>query len=372
MKVRITYRQILSFFLLILFAVISAIGITEMIVVLPLLIVLVNNRKVNYIEIVYCLLTGCILAGLIAFRIIEFSMFPQAAVLYAANEDVLYWIEIGHVHAIRLLVVYPGALLSKLFGFELNLGVTIYSASLLVLIMYFMIRMMKINNMENKINAIISGLFVIALSYFMNGRLIFVFFGISLLALYELRFSKNEVSVFKMQIMTAISLIFTMVSSGTMFVAFAYAVMIIPYRWKKLYTIKKKRLFIIIFLVSAVPIIGIFVPYLIKMTERNIIFYGGGFQGAINMINHGLGKFINTDNKLLVLFLFVVGAIVVIINIYLFKRKIIKRDHPNLPLFLLVNLSAYGSIFGLSTGLTALIPLFVLMIEKTNKTVRLV
>ncbi len=372
MRARMTYRQIIALFLLILFIVISAVGMTEIMVVWPLLLVFINSKKVNYIETVYCLLIGCIFAGLIALRLIEFPMFPQAAVLYASNEDVFYWIKIGHVHAIRLLIVYPGALLSKLLGIELNLGVTIYSASLLILIMYFMMRMMNINKLENRISAIMSGFLVLALSYFMNGRLIFVFFGISLLALYELKFREDKVSIFMMQMVTIISIIFTMVSSGTMFVAFVYAVMIIPYRWKKLGTFNKKRLFIVILLVSAIPIIAIFVPYLIKMTERNIIFYGGGFQGIINMVNHGLGRIVNTNNTLLVLSLFISGAIVVVTNVYLFKRKIIRRDHPNLPLFLLVNLSAYGSIFGLSTGLTAMIPLLVLMIEKMNKTIKLV
>lgn len=372
MKIKITQRQILSFFLLVLFTIILAIGIIEIMVVLPLLAILVNNRKANYTEMIYCLSVGCILIILIVLRVIEFPMFPQAAALYASNEDVFYWMATGHVHAIRLLVVYPGALLSKFFGLELDLGVTIYSASLLILIMYFMMRIMNINRRENKISAMMSGFLIIALSYFMNGRLIFVFFGISLLALYELKFRENEVSVFMLQIVTAITIIFTMVSSGTMFVTFIYVIMIIPYRWKKLHTVREKRLFILILLISAIPVISIFVPYLIKMTERNIIFYGGGFQGAINLINHGLGKIVNTNNKLLVLTLFIAGGITVLVNIYLFQQKIIKRKHPDLPLFLLVNLSAYGSIFGLSTGLTALIPLLVLMIEKMNKKIKLV
>lgn len=343
-----------------------------MLVVLPLLIVLVNRKDVSRIELVYCLLTGCIIAGLIAFGAIEFPMFPQAADLFAINEDVFYWLRGGHLHAVRLLIVYPGVMLSKLFGLKLNLGITIYSASLLVLIQYFMMRMMYINKLENRISAFMSGLLIIALSYFMNGRLIFVFFGISLLALCELKFREKEISVLMLQIVTAVSLVFAMVSSGTMFITFAYAVMIIPYRWKKLYRANERRLFAGILLVSAIPIIGMFIPYLIKMIEKNIIFYGGGFQGTINLINHGLGKIVNTNNKLLVLSLFTIGVIVVAVNIYLFKYKVIRTDQLNLPLFLLVNLSLYGSIFGISTGLTALIPLMVLIIEKINKSFKLV
>lgn len=372
MKVRITKNKILLLFMFILFTAISVAGMTELMVTLPLLIVLVSRHKARQIEVIYSLLTACIIAGLIALRVIEFSMFPQAAELFSVNEDVLYWIGTGHVHAIRLLIVYPGVVLSKLFGFELNLGVTIYSASLMTLIMYFMMRMMSISKLENRISAMVSGLFIIALSYFMNGRLIFVFFGISLLALYELKFRENEVSVLMLQIVTAISIVFTMVSSGTMVIAFAYAVIIMPYRWKKLRKASEKMVFTAIMLAGAIPVICIFVPYLIKMIEKNIIYYGGGFQGAINMINHGIGKIVNTNDKLLVVSLFVIGAMVVIVNIYLFNHKIIRRDHPNLPLILLVNLSVYGSIFGLSTGLTALIPLLVLMIEKMIKAFGLV
>lgn len=372
MKVRITSGRMLSFFFLIIFMVISAAGMTELIAVLPFLIVIVNNGNVNRIETVCCLLTGCIIAGLIACRVIGFPMFPQAADLYASNEDVFYWLGAGHLHAIRLLIVYPGVVLSKWLGVELDLGVTIYSASLLILILYFMLRIMYINKLQNRMNAFVSGLLIVALSYFMNGRLIFVFFGVSLLVFCELKLREGIISVFMLQVVTVISVVFSMVSSGTMLITFAYAVMIIPYRWKKLRKTSEKRLFITILLISAIPIISIFLPYLIKMIEKNIIFYGGGFQGAINLIQHGLGKIINTNNKLLVFSLFVIGAIVVAANIYLFNYKFVRRDHPDLPLFLLVNLSAYGSIFGLSTGLTALIPLMVLIIEKLSKSFRFV
>lgn len=365
-------RQMLSFFLLILFTVISTVGMKEMIIVLPLLVVLLNSHRATYIETMYCLLTGCIIAGLIVLGEIKFPMFPQAAVLYEQNEDVIYWIKTGHIHAIRLLIVYPGVVLGKLPGFELNLGVTIYSASLLVLIQYFMMRMMNINNSENKVSGLLAGLLIVALSYLMNGRLIFVFFGISLLTLCELKFREREISIFMLQIVTAISIVFTMVSSGTMFVTFVYTVMMIPFRWKKLRKAGEKLLYAAILMVSAIPVINIFVPYLIKMTEKNITFYGGGFQGAINLINHGLGKIVNTSDNLLVLLFFAIGAIVLFANIYLFKHRIIQRDHPNLPLFLLVNLGIYGSIFGISTGLTALIPLLVLVIEKMNRSYRLV
>lgn len=144
MKARITLKQILSFILLILFTILSVAGMPEMIAMLPLLLILVCKNDTSHIEMACCLLTGGIIAGLITFGVIEFPMFPQAASLYDINEDAFYWLKAGHVHAIRLLIVYPGVVLSNLFGFETDLGVTIYSASLMILILYFMMRMMYI------------------------------------------------------------------------------------------------------------------------------------------------------------------------------------------------------------------------------------
>lgn len=359
--------QILSLVVLSLSVVIFLFGVKEIIAIIPLLVLLMGYKKTELFGSLCCIVFGCIMVLLIINHIVQFPMFPQAMELYTRNESMSYWIMSGHPHAIRLLIIYPGVLISKLFQLELDMGVTVYSAALLLLIMYSMIRILILNQLNNQFGCIASGLITIVLAIVMNGRLIFVFGGISLLVLAELEFRNNEMSLLKLQLTTIIAALFTMVSSGTMIVAFAYIIMIIPYRWNNMSTSNERKLFIVILLAMIVPVMSIIVPYSIKMTKKNIDYYGGGMQGAINMIHHGLGRFIDTNNHPLVIGLCFVGIIILLANIVVFKL-LARRRYIDLPLILLANLGVYGSVFGLSTGLTAFIPIVILCVESINRT----
>ena len=52
--------------------------------------------------------------------IISLIFFPQAEVLLNTNENLFFWFKEGHVHAIRLLIAYPGFLFSKFYNISLN------------------------------------------------------------------------------------------------------------------------------------------------------------------------------------------------------------------------------------------------------------
>lgn len=371
MKVQISQKRTVVFFVFIAITVFSIGLFKPMLLLLPLLCVLVFCKKATMREIVSSLLFGGLFSLLISLNIVEFPMFPQAAEIFSMDEDVFYWFSQGHPHAIRLLIVYPGVMISKAFRLTIDLGVTIYSASLMILIVFFMMRMLNIIGKESRLTSLLSGIFVLALSIVMNGRLIFVFFGVSLLALYELKYREKETSIFALQIITGVAVSFTMVSSGTMMISMAYTLLILPYRWKKTVRFNEKVVFILTILISLIPVISLVLPYIVMMTCRNIDYYGGGIQGTINLINHGLGRYINTGSKALMLLLFVMGAMVVLINIHVFRHRVSRPDNPDLPLILLVNLSVYGSIFGLSTGMTGLIPFLVLAINKFSRSFRI-
>ena len=55
-------------------------------------------------------------------NLIEFEFFLQAYKLLIDNTYLLHWFSEGHVHAIRLLIAYPGYIISKVFAIELNIG----------------------------------------------------------------------------------------------------------------------------------------------------------------------------------------------------------------------------------------------------------
>lgn len=364
MKVTISKTQLLALFSLIICIIVAMMGIGGVLVLIPLLIAMTFNRGTTAIEFIYCMLAGITLAFLRSAKIIEYPLFPQAATIYSRNNDLLYWFRTGHPHAIRLLISYPGIYIANRFSEEVTWGVTIYSISLLILIMYIMIKIIRINELENRISALLCGIAVVGLALVMNGRLIFTFWGVSLLCLYELKYKKGEVSVLILQIISAVAIIFSAVSSGNMFVTTAYVVLIMPFRWKKCRSSRERVFFVSIQFISLFPVIRIFVPYLLQMLRKNLNVFGGGFQGAINMMQHGLGKIFPTVSEGLTYLVLIVGVIIVIANIVLFEKLIIRKNNPNLPLFLIANVSLYASVFGLSAGLTAMIPVLILIVQR--------
>lgn len=364
--ITISSIQLLGLLTLIIELIIISMGRNEILILIPLCVACCLTKGFSSIELKFGMLLGFVLLALVSLNIIEYPLFPQAATLYYSNENVIYWFQRGNEHAIRLFIAYPGVLISNWFGVGITRGVTIYSSALLLLISIFMMQVLRMNHRENHVSAALCCLVIIVLSLVMNGRLIFSFFGITLLVLYEVKYSMNETSMLSLQIMSIIALLFTMVSSGTMIVAFVYIILIFPYRWKKMYSQKEKIAFLAILFAFVVPLATKYLPYLVRMINRNVQFFGGGFHGMVNMMRHGLGKILYTDSSVLILFIVVFGTFVVIFNIYLFNEKIVKTGNRNLPLFLITNICVYGSIFGRSTGLAALIPFTVLIICRFN------
>ena len=365
----ISHTRFIAFFLFLASCISFLIGKKPTFILMPLYLLIILDKNAKPIELLFGSALGSIFTLLVNFKVISYALFPQAAVLYNTNPDVFFWFSRGNEHAIRLLVAYPGILLSNWSRVDITGGMTIYSSSLLVLIMNFMLRILKYNEMENWLSAVISSIVTLILSFIMNGRMIFSFFGITLLMMCEVMYNRGRISLLMLQVSTYIAVLFTTVSSGTLTIITAYLVLITPYRWHLTKQKKEKICFVLINAISLYVALTIFIPYLSRMILRNINFFGGGFIGVFNMLQHGLGKVFYTENILLVYLLLFFGGVTIIANISFFVRNIVKKQNKDLPLLLMVNLCVYGFLFGRSTGLAMLIPVIVLFLKFLNNNV---
>ncbi len=368
-SLKIPFTSIMSAFLIAACFFAISLGIYLTFILVPLFFIIMLDRESNAIELLYGNVLGIVLMLLVSFKVISYALFPQAAVLYYTNPDVFFWFSRGNAHAVRLLVAYPGILLSNWFVIDITGGITLYSAALFLLIMNFMLRILKYNEMENWISSVLGSFVILVLSFIMNGRMIFCFFGITLLMMCEVMYNRDRISILTLQIFTYVAIFFATVSSGVLTIITVYAVLITPYRWHLTKQIKEKIYFVFLNIISLFIAVTFFLSYLIRMIMRNVIFFGGGFRGVFNMLKHGFGKVLYTENTLFTILLIALGALVVITNVYLFEKNIVKKQNKDLPLILMVNLSAYGLLFGRSTGLSMLIPLVIILLEILNKNV---
>lgn len=291
----------------------------------------------------------------------EFEFLPQAKVLLDIDSSLFHWFSEGHIHAVRLLISYPGYLISEWIGIELNEGFGFYCTVIFLLFYRNIIELIK-TFVQNEKNAvayyIISILVTTILFLMMNGRIIFAFYGISLILLANMQlYNGIDISI-KHILMMAVGILLTMVSSGTLVVGTATAFMGIVFSNQIKDIIKKKWLWSIGIL--CIPLIFVFINYFIKMVNKNITFFGGGLYGVINMLQHGLGRYLHIDNIYAVIGLLMFGILIIILNALIILR-LYQLKTRIFPIIVSFNISIYGSLFGISTGTTSIIGMILIL-----------
>lgn len=284
----------------------------------------------------------------------EFIFIPQAKALLDLNENILYWFKEGHMHAIRLLIAYPGYIISRFCSIELNVGFGYYC--ILIFALFFRDLIILQRNIKAKTDIrivyLMSGIFVMLLIFVMNGRIIFSFFGISIIIINNLKIWSGMNLNHGLLWSYVAGIVFSMVSSGTMLVSIAIAILgvILSRHFKEV--LKSKILYL--YLILASPVIYFFSKYIVLMIKKNIDYFGGGISGVINMLSHGVGKILLVDNIILASIIVIGGICVLIINLA-FIVQLYKNKSAIFPVAVSCNISLYGSLFGISTGITFLV-----------------
>lgn len=366
----IVMKNTLVMFLLTVFLLFSSLGMNlSPLLVSPLIIVilLVYPNKFSIIKIVG-FIYALFFLFLIKINAILFDFIPQAEVLLEKNQSVFYWFSVGHVHAIRLLLAYPAYLISKIYNVDLDLGFTYYGLILFIFIFLNIsntISRLQIyrSRLPKGIKYIILLLPLLILPLIMNGRLVLSYLGYAILIdLYTNLILKNKVEKVKAILITICGLTMTMVSSGTMAVAFFYTMVMLYVINFTNFNKKKFIKTIIIFLIILSPLIYKVIGYMWIMISRNINFFGGGIKGVSNMLHHGLGIYFNLSNKNIYI-LFIVAIIILIFNCKYLKNKMIKNNRL-ISILVAINIAVYGLLFGFSTGLMVIPPLLIYILTR--------
>lgn len=233
---------------------------------------------------------------LILLDIKSFSLWEQITDLSGVSP--LYLLEIFSPHALRYLVMYPVIFLAKITMVDVDTVFSFYViviAYVMSVIMGNTIKYLLPNNSTNP--SWYRVLFLtcwLPILLFMNGRLIFAFFGMSviiysqvaILAKYEKK--KNSISLFL--ILQVVGLLFASVSTGTFSVAFCVVEMFFIALTIRKYV--KEQIIMRIIIVSNFIILLIFVPFEAQFITKNIRFFNNTLP--VNFQNNASSKKIAT------------------------------------------------------------------------------
>lgn len=277
----------------------------------------------------------------------NFSLWSQVNILRGTSPNLVD--AVSQAHFLRYLLVYPIFIFSDILNFDANKIFSFIGLSLLFLV---------VRNCTKIANTYVTGseyfflfwfsFFFLMLALFMNGRIIFAFYGFSYLLLSLHRWERNEITNFGLFLKIFLALFFCSVSTGT-FLSCLLGLTL----WSIIFVKRRKQRFYLYLAVLAVAVSPITSLYLIK----NIIFYGGGVGGLFKMLNHGLGTiFYNVDFFSLVLLILITTHIIVFVGLLLLYQKKYRL------LIIFTTTSAFAGLFGYSTLSLGAVPTSVLSI----------
>lgn len=236
---------------------------------------------------------------LIVFELKKFSPWDQVSLLWESEANILLLLLGGHPHGPRFAISYPGFILEqKINGLGFSLYIFLYC-----FINFYLFKTI-LNVFLKKNLTLISSVVFASAHLLMNGRGVIAWTAWLLCIWVCFSITNRNNSITKMTILGALSCFLATVSTGVfILIAIAYAFFVGRIFWGGGIGMKKLIIGVPpVFLVASFTI-----DYFILAIDKNIEFYGGGFEGMLNMLDHGMGAFFN-DSSILILFVAIVMA----------------------------------------------------------------
>lgn len=330
------------------------------IVIIIQLYILETSRLTRWPK-VMCLIYFEIIMIFINLKFIKFDFMPQAKVMLDTGETLVNYFLDNHPHAIRLLIAYPGYIISNLANIDLDYA---YSYYILIIFCFFYINIFEIYLYIARFIDFYSYILVpvyifisiMILSFIMNGRVIFAFLGFAIV-LKNLIYVVKSKFYMKNYFGILAGVLLSTVSSGTMLVVIIFLILIIVYLYgfKIIYAIKLNQLKMLITLSLVTPVVVVLISYVNLMLMRNINYFGGGIFGLVNMMNHGIGRYFN-DSKLGLFIFLIILTILVEFSHKLIKLKLKNSEFIFSIFFISIISCCIGFIFGHSAGSLIIVP----------------
>ena len=293
---------------------------------------------------------------LVLLELKEFSIWSQITDLLTENDIESNIVTLGtlvvteHPHTLRVFLIFPIYTLAEFLSLDVKIVFSVVVLAILFSTYYMLLFIIK--DYVSRKKAFLILVFLISISFFMNGRIMFSIFGNTLLLylLYINFYTVIKMNIFKKVFLYIIALWCVSVSSGTFMVFLLSVALFYSFHFLvKLPYLKKKIMWaflaFLLLLVLIYPLTEIFI-------DKNLTYYDGSI---INMLSHGIGKYLIKYITVLIPVFVLVALVSPIIVLYLKKHKILI-----LPFSMMLASVSVG-LFGLSS-LVSGIPAYILFI----------
>lgn len=303
-------------------------------------------------------LTAFAAAALLSFiGLKRFEPWDQVLDLWEGNVSPLLLAVTGHPHFFRYLTAYPGFLWEESYpDFGFSLYISLFLAFNVVL--WRGLSLLA----TGRPPTLLAWCGFFATHFFMNGRGVIAWTSWLLCLSLCLRLTRGPVRGLRPLLIVALSCWLAAVSTGVFIVVVASSVLFyLQYRQRT----RMKPLRKAILVAVAAPVVFYVAQYLLLAIQKNIDFFGGGFEGVYHMLAHGLGRVL-FGNELLAVVLVAAAAFSLLFLVILVRM----RNRPFTPVEKLIGIACGGGLFGL-TVLTLAVPL-VLLYPQTRSAARAV
>lgn len=285
----------------------------------------------------------------------EFTLWEQVAILRGSNPMDLYYGE--HEHFLRYLLVYPEFQLSSATG--IHAGQIFNAVCFVCLFGVFLL----VRSADKRIAGSTSNwadlawtIVLCGLAMAMNGRGVLALFGYAILLNTVISAFSDRLPRPWLLIAPFFGLMFCAVSSGVLVAGYLFILLGIGFALLRCrQTGFAGNLYLMI--VGTAASSALIFPFALLGVIKNVDFYGGGADGAWQMLNHGLGKIaVLADPLVLVLALPVLGSA------YILTAWCARALAPAAAIAGIAILCAMaGGLFGLTTLSVGLVPLLALV-----------
>lgn len=314
----------------------------------------------KYIKYIITLIYFC----LVLFGVVRFQLWGQVEYFYVSEsniQDLLRVEQILNGHASRYLLVYPIYWLSDLTGLDRH-----FLFSIVVMLLVFLTSkvfskiLIRLEGFSKPNAYILSLLLFGGLSLNMNGRIIFAVFAMTWSTWLLVRWHSGEkLSAVSVLLSCLCILWLSSVSSGTFSVIFI--AIFIWLLWIIARSINELVLSKHDFLVGVSIVVSLFctTPLFFNFLEKNMTYYGGG---VIAMLEHGVGGMLLFSSSSNVVMAFPVILLFCLLYMALFFS--VKKYKPVL---MCLAVGMLGGLFGNSTLVMSLPPLFILLLSMFSR-----
>lgn len=295
----------------------------------------------------------------------QYAIWSQVTYLWDGRSDPLEHLSLVTPHSLRYALMYPLLIFSE--GYRLNHD-DVFSIVVLFLCFFTgrnILATIRLIDPRNRRTVAISALVMsmtVGLFFPMNGRISLAFFGYSILLRCVVQIHYHKTFPWTAPFVLLFAVFLCGVSSGTLFSACGTLLIALAFELGR--NLAQLRLTKTTFwLIVTVVIVAIFfLDFVLVGVFKNLLFYGGGYNGFLLMLQHGFGGVLYPFvSALSFQTLIVLGLAIPISGSYLLSRL-----RYSFLLHVLLGTMVFGA-FGFSTLTMAFMPAMTLLGVKLRR-----